>query len=56
MPIAQKIKEIAATFPHVAVPAGTTHPLWVIDPERRVTILAIRVMPSKGTAAQPPPI
>src|SRR5258708_40000120 len=53
MPGAEKIKEIATTLPHVAVPAGATRSFGLIDSERRVTILAIGVMFSKGTTAQP---
>src|SRR5258708_20554471 len=49
MPGAEKIKEIATLLPHIAVPAGATHPFGLIDSERRVTILPIGVMFPKCT-------
>jgi len=41
MPITEKIKEVATTLPHIAIPARATRPFGLIDSQRRMTILAI---------------
>src|SRR5437870_309898 len=56
MPIAEKIKKVAAAFPHIAVPAGATRPFRLIDSQGRVTILTIGVMLPKRTTPHPTPI
>src|SRR5258708_10589289 len=56
MPRAEKIKQVATALPHIVVPARAARPFRLIHSERRVTILAIREMFSKGTATHPTPI
>lgn len=56
MPIAEKIKQVAPTFPHIAIPARAICAFQLIHLERWVTILAVAMMFPKGIAPQPTPI